>query len=147
MRHIMKQTIEQHALTEKSLYFDQLVGDWWNDKNFAQSIEENLTSDLLVSRLQGISNEELFPLEIVNGTRGYIEKIAVQVNGCYKNQWFDACAVMLRRLLETLIIECFENHNISNNIKLYFPLSWVFEAGLANFSSNHFVLCHSAHYM
>jgi len=51
------------------------------------------------------------------GTRGYIEKIANQVNGCYEKGWFDACAVMIRRLLETLIIEVFESKGLESNIK------------------------------
>lgn len=54
---------------------------------------------------------------LTRGTRGYIEKIANQANGAYENGWYDACAVMLRRLLETLIIEAFEHHKISGNIK------------------------------
>lgn len=54
---------------------------------------------------------------LVRNTRGYIEKIANQANGCYQNDWYDACAVMLRRLLQTLLIECFEAHEISGKIK------------------------------
>ena len=54
---------------------------------------------------------------LVRGTRGYIEKVAHQVNGSYANGWYDACAVMLRRLLETLIIECYESHKIESTIK------------------------------
>lgn len=59
----------------------------------------------------------IVPVSLVRGTRGYIEKVANQANGCYQNGWFDACAVMLRRLLETLIIESFEAHNIAQQIK------------------------------
>lgn len=54
---------------------------------------------------------------LVKGTRSYIEKVANQINGCYENGWFDACAVMIRRLLETLIIETFEHRNIESKIK------------------------------
>lgn len=54
---------------------------------------------------------------LVKNTRGYIEKIANQINGCYELGWFDACAVMIRRLLETLIIEVFEHHKIEAKIK------------------------------
>src|SRR5258706_10534985 len=54
---------------------------------------------------------------LVKGTRSYIEKIANQINGCYEYGWFDACAVMIRRLLETLIIEVFEYHKIEAKIK------------------------------
>lgn len=56
-------------------------------------------------------------MSLVRGTRGYIEKISNQVNGAYENGWYDACAVMLRRLIETLIIEAFEFHNIETKIK------------------------------
>jgi hypothetical protein len=54
---------------------------------------------------------------IIRNTRTYIEKIANQANGCYENGWYDSCAVMLRRLLETLIIESFEHHKIDSKIK------------------------------
>jgi hypothetical protein len=59
----------------------------------------------------------VIPITLVRGTRGYIERIANQVNGAYENGWYDACAVMIRRLLETLIIEAFEAHNIADKIK------------------------------
>jgi hypothetical protein len=54
---------------------------------------------------------------LVRGTRGYIEKVANQINGTYENGWYDACAVMLRRLIETLIIEAFEHHGIAHKIQ------------------------------
>lgn len=54
---------------------------------------------------------------LINNTREYIEKIANQINGCYEKGWFDSCAVMIRRLLETLIIEVFESKGIENKIK------------------------------
>ncbi len=44
---------------------------------------------------------------LVAGTRGYLEKVAVQINGTYEHGWYDACAVMLRRFVETLIIETY----------------------------------------
>jgi len=59
----------------------------------------------------------VIPMSIVRGTRGYIEKVANQINGCYEKGWYDACAVMTRRLLETLVIEAFERHNIASRIK------------------------------
>jgi len=56
-------------------------------------------------------------ISVVRNTRGYIESVSNQINGAYEKGWFDACAVMIRRLLETLIIECFEKHNLAGNIK------------------------------
>jgi len=63
------------------------------------------------------SSEQVLPFSVVRGTRVYIEKVANQINGCYEKGWYDACAVMMRRLVETLIIEAFESYNIDNNIK------------------------------
>src|SRR6266446_10018155 len=63
------------------------------------------------------ANEYLLPFALVRGTRGYVEKVVNQVNGCYEKGWFDGCAVMMRRLVETLIIECFEHHHIDHKIK------------------------------
>jgi len=54
---------------------------------------------------------------MVRGTRGYIERVVYQINGCYEKGWFDGCAVMMRRLIETLIIECFEKYGIADRIK------------------------------
>jgi hypothetical protein len=67
------------------------------------------------------ANEFILPQAMVRGTRGYIEKVVNQINGCYEKGWFDGCAVMMRRLVETLIIECFEEHKIAHKIK--HPLS------------------------
>jgi hypothetical protein len=61
--------------------------------------------------------DQVLPNSLFTGTQGYLEKIAFQVNGCYEQGWFDACAVMMRRLLETLIIEAFEHHQIAHKIK------------------------------
>lgn len=56
-------------------------------------------------------------MSLVRGTRGYIERVSNQINGAYENGWYDACAVMLRRLIETLIIEAFEQHKIATKIQ------------------------------
>jgi len=63
------------------------------------------------------SDEPIIYIAMVRGTRGYIERVAHQANGCYAKGWYDSCAVMLRRLLETMIIECYEAHKISDKIK------------------------------
>ncbi len=38
-------------------------------------------------------------------------------NSTYSNACYDPCSVMIRRLMETLIIEVFEHHQISERIK------------------------------
>lgn len=59
----------------------------------------------------------IIPAVLFDNTRGYLIKVVNQANGAYSKGWYDACAVMLRRLLETLIIEAFEKHNIAGNIQ------------------------------
>jgi hypothetical protein len=80
------------------------------------------------------ANEYIIPFALVKGTRGYIVKVANQVNGCYEKGWFDGCAVMMRRMVETLIIECFEEHKIAHRIQNasgdYFYLGELVDAAL-----------------
>jgi hypothetical protein len=61
--------------------------------------------------------EDLFPIEILANTRGYLENVAKQAILCYQNGLFDACLVMLRKLIEALVIECFEAHKVEAKIK------------------------------
>jgi len=61
-------------------------------------------------------SEKVIPMSLVRNTRGYIKQVANQINGCYEKGWYDACAVMIRRLVETLLIEAFESKGIENKI-------------------------------
>ena len=51
------------------------------------------------------------------GTRGYIESVCKQLNGCFRAAYYDAASVMLRRLVETLIIEAYEYLKRETEIK------------------------------
>jgi hypothetical protein len=84
----------------------------------AKAIQEDIAKELGPPE-EGLrsATQSVLPFSVVRNTRGYIERIANQVNGTYENGWYDACTVMIRRLLETLIIEAFEHHKISANIK------------------------------
>lgn len=62
-------------------------------------------------------SHSVLDIALVRGTRGYIEKVAHQINKTYDDACFDACAVMLRRLVETLIIEAFEANGIDDHIQ------------------------------
>lgn len=57
------------------------------------------------------------PQGVWKDTRGYIEKVCVQLNGCFQFEFYDAASVMLRRLIETLIIECYEHLKREHEIK------------------------------
>jgi hypothetical protein len=65
-----------------------------------------------------VEDNGIFPLVTLNQTRrGYLVAVGRQMNGCYSSGWYDACAVMMRRLLESVIIEAFEARKIDGKIK------------------------------
>lgn len=61
--------------------------------------------------------DSVLPHDLFAGTRPYIEKVVDQINGSYDHAHYDCCAVMCRRLAETLIIEVYEKQNRSQDIK------------------------------
>jgi len=64
-----------------------------------------------------IKRNDVLVHSLFENTRSYIEKIVFQINKCYGDGCYDACAVMIRRLLEVLIIETFDSKNLINKIK------------------------------
>jgi hypothetical protein len=57
------------------------------------------------------------PKPVWENTRGYIEKVCTQLNGCFQFTFYDAASVLIRRLIETLIIEAYETLKRENEIK------------------------------
>jgi hypothetical protein len=45
--------------------------------------------------------------DVLSETPAYIGRIVPQINGCWDRGWYEACAVMTRRLVETLIIHLY----------------------------------------
>lgn len=78
---------------------------------------------------------DLYPQVLLQNTRGYLMKIGDQASICYDIGLFDSSLVMIRKLLETLIIECFERYGIEQKIKgrdnHYFFLSDLIDKFLA----------------
>lgn len=64
-----------------------------------------------------VVTEELLPLDILDTAPYYIKLTAKQMNQCFECCLYDAVLVMMRKLIETLIIECFERYGIDGNIK------------------------------
>ncbi len=61
--------------------------------------------------------ENILPKSLFLGTRGYIEKLSLQINSSYEHNLFDGCAVLMRRLLEILLIHSFQHKKIEAQIK------------------------------
>lgn len=62
-------------------------------------------------------SDSFIPRENFEGSKDYIKRVVRQINLSYDGELFDCCAVMCRRLLETLIIETFESAGRENEIK------------------------------
>jgi len=62
-------------------------------------------------------SDDVIPAESVTGTRKYIEQLVEETNGCFTHAFYDGCAVILRRLVEGLLIECVETANHGAAIK------------------------------
>lgn len=67
----------------------------------------------------------VLPPDTVTKTRVYLEKLVHQINACYDYGLFDGCAVLCRRLMESLLIEVYvskgRHHEIQQN-GVFLPL-------------------------
>jgi hypothetical protein len=122
-----KAQIEEETFRQK---YRELLNDWnefvpqYNSlleehKNTQEETESlyGKVAELELQLSKDTLTEDLFPIEILSDTRGYLENVAKQAILCYQNGLFDACLVMLRKLIEALIIESFEAHKIEAKIK------------------------------
>ncbi|WFU40064.1 DUF4145 domain-containing protein [Bradyrhizobium sp. CB82] len=81
----------------------KLIRDWLPDLDGVQPVINHAFSYL--------------PEPIWKSTRGYIEAVCRELNGSFHHGYYNAAAVMLRRLLETLIIEAYEHLDRGIEIK------------------------------
>jgi len=79
--------------------------------------KEELDSQFGKVPLPPTDDSKYLPFELFDDTRGYVQKIAEQAINSYDLGLYDACSVLTRKLVEVLIIEVFERHNIENSIK------------------------------
>lgn len=61
--------------------------------------------------------DTILPADWVAGTRGYLERLVLQINGSYQLGFYDSCAVLCRRLLESLIIEVYISQTRQHEIQ------------------------------
>lgn len=77
----------------------------------------NLYEDML-SRKKVTVTKHVLPPEWVAGTRAYLEQMVYQINAAYEYGMYDASAVLMRRLMESLIIDIYihekRTHDIQN---------------------------------
>ena len=67
-------------------------------------------TDLLGNAVPNVDQTSGYlPEPMWDKTRGYVEKVCFQLNGSYHYGFYDGTAVLIRRLIETLIIEGYEH--------------------------------------
>jgi len=94
--------------------------------------------NLLMKIKKHTPSEIVLPTSNITGTRNYLEKIVDQINNCYDLGFYDSCAVMMRRLMESLIIEIYIAEKRSDEIKnngLFFHL----EALITHITNDHLI--------
>ena len=74
-------------------------GNLWNDTETIDSSSEIIDEDKFC------------------GKRMFLTRLIKQINSSYKNNCFDACAVLMRRLFEILLVMSFQYHHIDDLIK------------------------------
>ena len=82
-----------------------------------------------------VSDSELIEEIKFCGQRYYLTQLIKQINSSYKNNCFDACAVLMRRLFEVLLILAYQNLNIDSEIKVndeYFMLDNIVKNAVIN---------------
>jgi len=80
-------------------------GSFQVDVRRLADLEEKYGQFLRVKKIE--VRDSVIPKDWVEGTRVYLEAMVHQINGTYDNGFYDACAAMSRRLMETLIIELY----------------------------------------
>lgn len=60
---------------------------------------------------------EFIPNELIEDRFHVLKKVLWEINRCYDNACYNACAAMIRRLVESLIVQAFENHAVAHKIK------------------------------
>ncbi len=96
-------------------------------ENYKEQLEDNTYI---------ISDSELLEEAKFSGKRGYLDKLISQANNCYHNNCYDACAVMLRRIFEILLILSYRNNNIESEIQDSSGQTYMLERIVANAISN-----------
>lgn len=62
------------------------------------------------------SNSELIDEVKFGGKKTYIDRIIKQINFTYNNNCYDACAVLLRRLFEILLVLAYQRNGVEQDI-------------------------------
>jgi hypothetical protein len=106
-----------HRALEADRRASKAGSEAWRLHPRARALLEGEYGSLRTSRPRPRPTDSVLPRELFVGTRGYLERVVFQVNASYDATLYDCCAVMCRRVLETLIIEVYEHAGRAAEIK------------------------------
>jgi len=86
------------------------------DQPDARSTEAPTSNTKESPAASGPSDPFLDP-SIFKDSPSFISFLIPQINGCWDHDWFEACALICRRLLETLIIHLYETRGWTRDIR------------------------------
>ena len=65
------------------------------------------TKSVTPSSTASSTSEAFIDPAIFQGMPDYVTRLVPQINGCWEREWYEACVLVCRRLVETLIIELY----------------------------------------
>lgn len=63
----------------------------------------------LLKRRKVKVSDDLLPKEVTNGTSPYLHKLGYYINATYDYGFYVACGPLCRRMIESLLVECFDH--------------------------------------
>lgn len=108
--------LKQNLTKSKDFRKNNKTGNWTLNANIVKSMQMEF-KDKLEDKNSIESNNELLDEKLFSGKRTYLDKLISQVNNTYKNHCYDACAVLLRRIFEIMLIHMFENNKLESSIR------------------------------
>jgi len=82
-------------------------------------VDSDLAAELDATKadISSLADVPFLPGELISDRYPILQKILWEANRTYNAACYNACAAMLRRLVESLTIEAFERHGLSERIK------------------------------
>lgn len=103
------------STSKKFIKGSQILSYKIHSKEFSK-LKESFP-EITIKSEEIIASETILPETLFLKTRGYIENLSKQINACYENNLFDACAVLMRRVVEILLIHSYEHIGRINEIE------------------------------
>lgn len=94
----------------------QLQGSYALVTSISDDIREIVTPSLSEEVPVTFASVAIIDSNLFDGTRGYFKKLVYQINTSYSSSCYDACALLIRKLVELLIEDIYEQQGRINDI-------------------------------